>query len=46
MFKNIFGNEEVVTGFLKAILDIPHAKYSKIEFGNTFLNKRDRGGKY
>ena len=30
VFKNIFSNEEVVTGFLKAILDIPHEEYSKI----------------
>ena len=46
VFKNIFSNEEVVTGFLKAILDIPHEEYSKIEFSNTFLNKRRRDGKY
>ena len=46
VFKNIFSNEEVVTGFLKAILDIPHEEYAKIEFSNTFLNKRRRDGKY
>lgn len=46
VFKNIFSNEEFVTGFLKAILDIPHEEYSKIEFSNTFLNKRRRDGKY
>ena len=46
VFKNIFSDEEVVTGFLKATLDIPHEEYSKIEFGNTFLNKRHQDGKY
>ena len=49
VFKNIFGdpnNKDIVIGFLKAILDMPHDEYVDIEFSNTFLNKKRRDGKY
>ena len=49
VFKNIFGdpnNKDIVIGFLKAILDMPHDEYLDVEFSNTFLNKKRRDGKY
>ena len=46
VFKYIFSDEDIVIGFLQAVLDIPPEEYAKIEFSNTFLNKRRRDGKY